>query len=239
MKTFAAAIALATATIVPAGAAMAQDAIGQATSADWIGTSNAYTQKLIDFEAQFYPESASSSGYEQYDGLTFDYSPDSTERYIAGAKALRAEFAAAMASERNTFVKQDLAILIDSLDRSILSSELNESMMLEWSELPQSIFYSIGSMLSDQTAENRRASAVQLLNRYTGVADGYEPYTELAKARFEASRGDGKIGPFRVEVEESIGKIPTFAAGIRELFDKYDIDGAEEALDAMDHWFFR
>ncbi|MAW91038.1 MAG: DUF885 domain-containing protein [Altererythrobacter sp.] len=237
MKTFAAAIALATATIVPAGAAMAQDAAGPATSADWIETSNAYTQKLIDFEAQFYPESASSSGYEQYDGLTFDYSPDSTERYIDGAKALRAEFAAAMASESNTFVKQDLAILIDSLDRSILSSELNESMMLEWSELPQSIFYSIGSMLSDQTAENRRASAVQLLNRYTGVADGYEPYTELAKARFEASRGDGKIGPYRVEVEESIGKIPTFAAGIRELFDKYDIDGAEEALDAMDQQF--
>lgn len=236
MKTFAAAIALATAAAWPAAPLFAQEAEAPATP-DWIETSNAYTQKLIDFEAGFYPEGASQAGYEQYDGLTFDLSADSTERYVAGARELRAEFAAAMATETNPFVKQDLAILIDSLDRSILSSELNERMMLEWAELPQSIFYSIGAMLSDQTAEHRRASAVQLLRRYTGVADGFEPYTELAKARFEESRGDGKIGPYRVEVQESIGKIPTFAAGIRELFEKYDIEGAEEALDAMDAQF--
>ncbi|MBA4765504.1 MAG: DUF885 domain-containing protein [Erythrobacter sp.] len=236
MKTFAAAIALATAAAWPAAPLFAQEAEAPATP-DWIETSNAYTQKLIDFEAGFYPEGASQAGYEQYDGLTFDLSADSTARYVAGARELRAEFAAAMATETNPFVKQDLAILIDSLDRSILSSELNERMMLEWAELPQSIFYSIGAMLSDQTAEHRRASAVQLLRRYTGVADGFEPYTELAKARFEESRGDGKIGPYRVEVQESIGKIPTFAAGIRELFEKYDIEGADEALDAMDAQF--
>lgn len=236
MKTFAAAIALATAAALPAAPAQAQEAEAAATPG-WIEASNAYTQKLIEFEAGFYPEGASSAGYDQYDGQTFDFSADATERYLAGARALRAEFAAAMASETNPYVKQDLAILIDSLDRSILSSELNERLMLSWSELPQSIFYSIGAILSDQTAENRRASAVQLLNRYTGVEDGYEPYTELAKARFEESRGDGKIGPYRVEVQESIGKIPTFAAGIRELFEKYEIDGADEALDAMDTQF--
>ena len=237
MKTFAAAIALAAASALPAAPLLAQDAAETPATPDWVETSNAYTEKLISFEAGFYPEGASSSGYEQYDGLTFDYSPDSTARYVAGAKKLRAEFTAAMARETDANVKQDLAILIDNLDRSILSSELNQRMMLEWGELPQSIFYSIGAILSDQTAENRRASAAQLLNRYTGVADGFEPYTELAKARFEASRGDGKIGPYRVEVEDSIGKIPTFAAGIRELFEKYEIDGAEEALDAMDRQF--
>lgn len=236
MKTFAAAIALATAAAWPAAPLFAQEAEAPVTP-DWIETSNAYTQKLIDLEAGFYPEGASQAGYEQYDGLTFDLSADSTERYVTGTRELRAEFAAAMATEPNPYVKQDLAILIDSLDRSILSSELNERMMLEWAELPQSIFYSIGAILSDQTAENRRASAVQLLRRYTGVADGFEPYTELAKARFEESRGDGKIGPYRVEVQESIGKIPTFAAGIRELFEQYDIDAADEALDAMDAQF--
>ena len=238
MKTFAAALALVA--LLPAAPAIAQAETTQSAPAaqpDWVETSNAYTQKLIAFEAGFYPEGASSSGYEQYDGQTFDYSLDSDERYVAGAKALKADFTGAMARESNPFVKQDLAILIDSLDRSIASSELNDKYMLEWSELPQSIFYSIGSMLSDQTAENRRASAVDLLRKYTGVEEGYEPYTEQAKARFEASRGDGKIGPYRVEVEESIGKIPTFVTGIRELFDEYGIDGAEEALDAMEIQF--
>ena len=75
MKTFAAAIALATATVLPAGFAHAQDTAAAPVSTDWIETSNAYTQKLIEFEAGFYPEGASSSGYEQYDGQTFDYSP--------------------------------------------------------------------------------------------------------------------------------------------------------------------
>ncbi|MEL7730434.1 DUF885 domain-containing protein [Citromicrobium bathyomarinum] len=242
MKTFAAAIALVA--LLPAAPAFAQAETTQSAPAaqpDWVETSNAYTEKLIAFEAEFYPEGASSSGYEQYDGQTFDYSLDSDERYVAGAKALKAEFTAAMARESNPLVKQDLAILIDSLERSIASSELNDKYMLEWSELPQSIFYSIGSMLSDQTAEDRRASALQLLRKYTGVEDGYEPYTELAKAQFEASRSSngsgGKIGPYRVEVEESIAKIPTFVAGIRELFDKYEIDGADEALDAMEAQF--
>ena len=238
MKTFAAAIALVA--LLPAAPALAQAEATQSAPAqpDWVETSNAYTQKLIDFEAQFYPEGASSSGYDQYDGQTFDYSLDADERYVVGAKALKAEFTAAMAQESNPFVKQDLAILIDSLDRSIASSELSDRYMLEWNELPQSIFYSIGAILSDQTAEDRRASAVDLLRKYTGVEDGYEPYTEQAKAHFEASRGPngggGKIGPYAVEVEESIGKIPTFVAGIRELFEKYDIDGADEALDAME-----
>ena len=238
MKTFAAALALVA--LLPAAPAFAQAETTQSAPSaqpDWVETSNAYTQKLIAFEAEFYPEGASSSGYEQYDGQTFDYSLDSDERYVAGAKALKAEFTAAMARESNPFVKQDLAILIDSLDRSIASSELTDKYMLEWSELPQSIFYSIGSMLSDQTAENRRASALQLLRKYTGVEESYEPYTEQAKARFEASRGEGKIGPYRVEVEEAIGKIPTFVSGIRELFEKYDIDGADEALDAMETQF--
>ena len=243
MKTFAAAIALVA--LLPAAPAFTHSESAQAETAQtapaaqpgWVETSNAYTQKLIDFEAQFYPEGASSAGYEQYDGQTFDFSLDADDRYVAGAKELKAEFTAAMARETNPFVEQDLAILIDNLDRSIASSELNEQYMLEWNELPQSIFYSIGTILSDQTAESRHASALELLRKYTGVAEGYEPYTEQAKARFEASRGDGKIGPYAVEVRESIDKIPTFVAGIRELFDKYEIEGADESLDAMEAQF--
>lgn len=192
---------------------------------------------MIEFEAQFFPEGASQAGYEQYDGQTFDMSPDRDERYLAGAEALRARFAAALETETDPFVKQDLAILIDSLDRNIESNRLNQRLLLEWSEVPQTIFYTIGAMLSDQTAENRRASALTLLQRYTGLAAGTQPYTELAKARFDASRGADKLGPYAVEVEESIAKIPTFVAGIRELFERYEIEGAEPALDAMEVQF--
>ena len=235
MKTFAAAIALAVA--LPAAPLLAQEQTEAPATPQWVETSNAYTQKLIEFEASIYPTGASFAGYEQYDGLVNDMALDRDERYVAGARALRAEFAAAMASETNAYVRQDLQILIDAIDRNIAGTELGNRYMLEFSEVPQGMFQTIGSLLSEQTAPSRRAKALELLQRYTGTYPGTEPMTELAKRRFEASRGEGKMGPYVVEVQESIGKIPTFASGIRELFTKYEIEGAEEALDAMDAQF--
>ncbi len=237
MKRFAATIALAAA--MPAIALPAAPAAAQATPAaqpDWVETSNAYTKKLIAFEAGFFPEGASQSGYEEYDGRTFDISADRNARYLAGATALKAEFEAAMARESNPYVKQDLAILIDNLDRSILSTRLNEQYLLDFANLPQTVFYTIGAILSDQTVENRRGSALALLKSYAGT-DGGTPYTEQAKQRFEDSRGEGKLGPYRVEVEEAITKTPTFVAGLRDLFSKYDIAGAEPSLDALERQF--
>jgi len=216
MKTFAAAIALAVA--MPAAPLMAQETAETPATTDWVETSNAYTERVIAMQAQFYPTGASSAGYEQYDGLVNDMSLDRDDRYIAASRALIAEFEAAKETESNPYVKQDLQILIDSLSRDIKGIELGNKFMLDFSEVPQGMFGNIGSLLSEQTAEHRRATALELLQRYT----------------FEASRGEGRMGPYRVEAEESIAKIPTFIAGIRKLFETYEIDGAEEALDAME-----
>ena len=236
MKTFAAAIALATATTFALSAQplRAQDVAQAAATPAWVETSNAYTQKVIAMQAEFFPTGASSSGYEQYDGLVNDMSLDRDERYVAAARELIRAFEAAKVSEADAFVQQDLQILIDSLEMDIAGIELGKRYTLEFSQVPQGLFGNIGQLLSDQTAEGRRAKALELLQRSTGMWPDTEPMTELAKARFEASRGEGKIGPYRVEVEESIGKIPTFVAGIRDLFAKYEIDGAEKALDAME-----
>ena len=234
MKTFAAAIALAAASAMPAAPLWAQDAAATPAMPDWVETSNAYTQKAIALQASFYPIGASSAGYEQYDGLVNDMSLDRNARYVAAAKALIAEYEAALATETNPYVRQDLQILIASLEMDNEGIALGEKYMLDYAEVPQGMFYSIGQLLSDQTAEHRRAKALELLQRYTGIWPDTEPMTELAKRRYEASRGAGKMGPYRVEVEESLEKIPTFTAGIRELFEKYEIEGADEALAAMD-----
>ncbi|MCA0903762.1 DUF885 domain-containing protein [Qipengyuania aquimaris] len=234
MKTFAAAIALAAASALPAAPLLAQDAAETPVTPDWVETSNAYTQKAIALQASFFPTGASSAGYEQYDGLVNDMSLDRDERYVAASRALIAEYEAAKQVETNPYVLQDLQILIDSLEMDNERIELSNREMLEFAEVGQAMFGNIGQLLSDQTAEHRRAKALELLQRYTGLWPDTQPMTELAKARFEASRGEGKMGPYRVEVEESVGKIPTFVAGIRELFAKFEIEGAEEALDAME-----
>ena len=234
MKTFAAAIALAVASALPAAPLLAQNAAETPAMPDWVETSNAYTQKAIALQASFFPTGASSAGYEQYDGLVNDMSLDRDERYVAASRALIAEYEAAKQVETNPYVLQDLQILIDSLEMDNERIELSNREMLEFAEVGQAMFGNIGQLLSDQTAEHRRAKALELLQRYTGLWPDTQPMTELAKARFEASRGEGKMGPYRVEVEESVGKIPTFVAGIRELFAKYEIEGAEVALDAME-----
>ncbi len=232
MKNLVAAIALAA--TLPALPAHAQEQTEMTAAPSWVETSNGYTQQVIDFQARFFPTGAAAAGYEQYDGLVNDMSLDRDERYVAAAKKLIADFEAAQAKETNPLVRQDLQILVASLQADIEGFELNNEYMLDFSEVSQGMFGNISQLLSDQTAKHRRGKALELLQRYTGIWPGTEPMTVLAKRRFEASRGEGKMGPYRVEVEESIAKIPTFISGIRELFTKYKIKGAAKALNAME-----
>lgn len=241
MRHIVSALALACATLT-AAPALAQDepasagAEAPATPA-WVETSNAYTQKLIAFDASFYPEGASSTGYEQYDGLAFDLAADRDERYLAGAKALKAEFTAAMGTESNPYVKQDLEILIGSLDQSIAGIELNKKLMLDWTDVPEAIYFGVSNLLDERISPERQQKAVELLQRYTGTFKGTTPLVDQAKARFVASQGEGKTGPYDVEVREAVAKYPTYAAGIRELFTRFKVKGADKALKAMDAQF--
>ena len=240
MKTLTKVLALcgaALATVQPAAAQEAATAAAPATAPAapaWIERSNAYTMQLAMLDAKYSPERASSAGYEQFDGKTFDISKDRDLAQLASYKELRA---AALETESDMHVKQDLAILIDTLDQRIEGIELNRKLMLDWYDIPQSVVGGVSSLLGEQMPDARRAKAVELLQRYTGTYPGTTAYTEQAKTRFEESRGEGKIGPYDVEVKEAVGKFPIYAQGIRDLFEKYDIKGAEKALDAMDRQF--
>ena len=193
--------------------------------------------QLAMVDAKFVPERAAASGYDQYDGKTFDISKGSDLARLAAYKELKSKFTAALASESDVHVKQDLQILLDSVDQRIEGIELSDKLELDWYDIPNEVFGSVGSLLSDQTVPARRAKAVELLQRYTGTYPGTSPYTQEAKARFSESRGDGKIGPYDVEVKEAVEKTPIYVKGIHDLFAKYKIAGAEAALAAMDKQF--
>src|SRR5690606_40067566 len=82
--------------------------------------------RLLAMEAQFSPESASQTGLEQYDGLAMDIGPNVSERYLAAARGVLAQFKAAHAAETDPLLKQDLQILIDSVQQSIEGTELSD-----------------------------------------------------------------------------------------------------------------
>jgi len=208
-------------------------AVAQDTPA-WIDESNAYTIQLLEMEAQFSPESASQTGLEQYDGLAMDLGPDLSERYIAAARAKLAQFEEAQSREDHPLVRQDLQILIDSLQQSIDGTELSDRLTLDWYDIPRSVFGVMNGLLDDQVEPARRQTAKVLLERYTGIYPGSVPLVEQARARWQESLGPGKVGPYRGSVEDTLGKTDTYIDGIRELFTRYQIEGADRALDEME-----
>ncbi|HWK41676.1 MAG TPA: DUF885 domain-containing protein [Croceibacterium sp.] len=224
-------------TLLPAAVIAAPLPAFAQEAADWVEKSNAYTLQLLEMEAQFSPESVSQTGLEQFDGLTMDLGPDLDGRYIAASEGQLDKLRAAQAATADPLLKQDLQILIDAIEQGIEGTRLNQRLTLAWTDVPEVVFGNLNSLLDEQIAPARRATARQLLERYTGLYPGTTPLTDLAKARWAESQGAGKVGPYRDRVEDTLGKLDTYIAGIRELFETYQIEGAGPALDAMERQF--
>ena len=200
----------------------------------WIAKSNAYTRQLLLTEAQFDPESAAANGLEQFDGKSIDLGPKRSQRLIAAERKQRAVFAAAEKSESDPLVRQDLQILLTSIDQTIEGTELNDKLLLDWTDVPQMIFGNMNEALDPQIGPARHAKALELLQRYTGLYAGTTPLVELAKARWADSLSGGKVGPYKGKVEDTLGKTETYIAGIHALFAKAGVKGADKALETMD-----
>lgn len=204
-----------------------------AAAQDWVDRSDAYTTQVQVMQGAFSPESQARDGLEQFDGKVTQLTADREEQMIAAYRAKIAELEAALASESDANVQQDLQILISSLEDSITSIELSDHLLVDWYDVPQTIFSAINGVLDDQVDASRHASAAQMLRLYTGLEPGSTPMTDAAKARFAESLTEGRMPPFREDVKLAIDRVPALIAGTRELFSRYDIE-ADEALDAME-----
>ena len=224
-------------TVVLAAVAVAMAPPAVAQEQAWVARSNEFTQDVMEMQAEFAPEGASASGLEQYDGLAMDLGPRLPERYVAAAEAEVAELRAALAAERDPNVRQDLEILIDSLQRDIEGTRLNQRLTLAWYDVPQAVFGNLNTLLDDQVEPARRAKAVELLRRYAGLHPDSTALTAQARGLFDESRGEGKVGPYKGDVEDALSKVDTYVEGIRALLEKYQLKGADEALDAIERQF--
>ena len=200
----------------------------------WVTRSNADAQALLQAIAQFGPEFASFVGLPGYDDKSADLRPGIEQRQRAAIEGARAELQKKLAEETDPNVKQDLAILIKSADRRIETSKLNEKYLLPYRDVGEMIFQGEFLLLQDQVAPERRAKALARLRCYVGMAEGCAPVTKLAESRFEEKLGDEKlIGPFKDEVEQHLANTARYADGIRKLYAKFKIEGADTALDVL------
>lgn len=214
--------------------ALAQQAKPDATAPAWVARSNQDAQILLDAQAPFQPEMASFFGVPGYDEKVTDLGPDHPARYRAALKRAKAALQAKLATEQAPNVRQDLQILIHAADQSIEGSTLNEQLLLPWLDAPQAVFDGINGLLSDQTPPERRAKALDRLKAYVGMAPGTTAFTTLARQRYEEKLSNPKLlQPTKLEVERAVSNVDTYIEGIRELFAKYKIAGADAALERM------
>jgi hypothetical protein len=201
----------------------------------WIAQSNLSAQPLLAAIARFHPEFASRVGLAGYDDKAIDLKPDQPSRERAGLDAARGQLTNALASEKDPHVRQDLAIMIKAAERRAEAIRLREKYLLPYLDIGETIFQGEFNLLQDQMAPERRAMARQRLECYVGITPGCTALTKEAEALFAAKVGDKELlGPYRAQVEQNLANTARYIDGVRKLYAKYRIDGADKALDALE-----
>jgi len=220
---------LVTALVVLAGAP------ARAAEPDWVARSNAYTQELLKVTGEFFPESAASLGVEGIDENILDLKPRVNERLIAATEAAIVRLQKALEAEKDPRVRQDLEILIKAGHDTIRSVRLEEKYLIPYFNIGQTIFFSVQGLLDPQIAKERRPAVITRLRRYAGLEPGYEPLTELARARtLERMNNKKLIGPYRAEVEQDLERLPTFIAGARKLLAASGLEGWQTPFETLE-----
>ena len=229
------AYALAFGVIVSLSCAGLAPAAPAAAAPDWIKRSNDDAQPLLKVLGDFAPEFAARTGVKGYDEKVTQLPLDANERFRKAIGEARSGLEARLAAEKDPLVQQDLKIMIEASTQQIDTSVLNEKFLLPYTNVGQTIFFGEFNLLQDQVDAKRRPAALARLKRYTGLEKGYTPLTTQAKAQFEAAMNDKNLlGPVKAQVDQDLANTASYVDGIRKLYEKYKIGGADKALDALD-----
>ena len=207
----------------------------QAAEPNWIETSNANAQPLLELLAKYAPESAANLGVDGHDAEISDFKPRADERFEADSQQVGAALAAKLAATTDPRVRQDLQILIAAEQDQRTSSALQRRLMLPYADVPGLLFGSFQSLLDPRVDKSRFPAALARLKKYTGREPGYEPITKLARDRSTERFGvKGLTGPWTSEVEQNLGNSGRYLTGIRDLFVKSGLKGWEQDLKVLE-----
>ena len=126
--------------VIAAALAAAGAVHAQAKSPEWIERSNADAKVLLDATARFSPESASQIGIPGYDDKVTDLKPGIDERTRAAMVEVKGKLQKLLVAEKDANVRQDLQIMLKSVDEQIEGIDLNRQYMLPVQDVAQLIF---------------------------------------------------------------------------------------------------
>jgi uncharacterized protein (DUF885 family) len=221
------AVSIATALCLLAGFAQADDK-------SWVEKSNEHAQLVLGAFAELAPEGAGSMGVDGLDENITDLSPGFQDRATETIERILAELETRLADETDLKVRQDLGILIKSARDNLHTQDLEDKYMLPYMNVSQAIFGGLRGLIDPQVSRDRYPAAVVRMEKYAGLADGYEPFTELAKQMsIEKFGDDSLVGPYRDEVEQDLERAETFVTGIEDLMADTDLQGWEGTYETL------
>jgi uncharacterized protein (DUF885 family) len=198
---------------------------------EWVKRSNAYAVPLLQVMARFNPEQAAFFGVEGFDSTVTTLPLDVSEQLIRALTDVRKTLEGELATEKDPAVKQDLQIMIASVDDTIEGTRLSDKYQLPYFNVGQTLFLGIHSLLDDRIPANRRKAALVRLRSYTGMLKGTTPLTAQAMALTRSRLSNGAlVGPFKDNLEKDLGNSARYAAGIEQLFKKYGVKDYEQPL---------
>lgn len=231
-RTMSVVLAAALLSICPAGSPPAATAAPQAAPPDqgWVAKSNAYTQLLLDVQNRHSPERASSQGLAAFDDKIAQPTKLDDDAEMAEMKVVQRKLARALAVEQDKNVRQDLRILLHSIQITLKQYDYSEAHEVPFDNASEDIFQGLRVLLDDQVAPDRRKAALVRLREYAGLDPGYsKPFTEILERRAEGrmARPDMTF-PAKVEIETELARNQNYIEGIPALFKQYGLTGWEE-----------
>jgi len=227
----------------PADASTAA-AAGADNDKAWIARSNEYANLLIDIEKKHSPESASHDGLKQYDELISVATHEDDVAENEENRAALAKLKAALTQEQDKYVKQDLEIMIHSVELGLRGHQYSEDHLVPYHNASAEVFQGIQVLLDDQVSADRRPAAVVRLRKYAGIEAGFTPLTDQLKKLTELQMAKPNvIYSSKSRVETALSRNALYVDGIASLCKQYNLEGWQDPyaklkaqLVAYDDW---
>jgi len=224
--------------------ALTAAAAGADNDKAWIARSNEYANLLIDIEKKHSPESASHDGLKQYDELISVATHEDDVAENEENRAALAKLKAALTQERDKYVKQDLEIMIHSVELGLRGHQYSEDHLVPYRNASAEVFQGIQVLLDDQVSADRRPAAVVRLRKYAGIEAGFTPLTDQLKKLTELQMAKPNvIYSSKSRVETALSRNALYVDGIASLCKQYNLEGWQDPyaklkaqLVAYDDW---
>jgi hypothetical protein len=200
----------------------------------WIRRSDELAEPVVALYVLAGPEGASHMGLSQADAATTDLAPGWRDRLAAAIARAYTVLDAALASETEPRVRDDVAILRRAVALAERGVAVRDQHLVALIDVARTAFLGVRVLLDEQNPPERKALALVRLRRYAGQVPGIPALAESAEAETRARLAlPGLLGPYVVEVRTALALGPVLLDGIGELLRRSDLAGWEEPYAAL------